>query len=148
MKIFVEQKKPGRIRQSVQPVAIEIAGKPTTVAELIEAVVYVCVTAFNLKAINASDRDNPDADITHRILTQHNIEDTIETGRVAFGILYNDTTEDYTKAVANAIQCYEDGLYRMFLNGVQLGNLNTKIDLAEGDRLTVVRLTLLAGRLW
>ena len=148
MKIFVEQKKPGRTRQSVQPVAMEIIGKPETVRELIETIVHICVEAFNLKAIEAPDKDNPDTDNRHRVLDQNNIEDSIETGRMTFGIVYNNTTEDYGKAIANALQCYEDGLYRMFLNGVQLGNLDTKIDLAEGDCLTVVRLTLLAGRLW
>ena len=55
---------------------------------------------------------------------------------------------DPDKAAANALQSYADGLYRIFLNGNPLGELETKIKLTEGDCLTVVRLTLLAGRLW
>lgn len=148
MKIFFEQKKPGRTRQSVQPIAIEIEGNPTTVRELIDATVRFCVAVFNNKAIQAPAKDNLDADTTHRILTQTAINDLAESGRVAFGIVYNGKTEDSNKAVTNAVQCYEDGLYRMFINGQPLGDLNTKIELTEGDCLTVVRLTLLAGRLW
>ncbi len=148
MKILFEQKKPGRTRQTVQPTAMEIEGDPKTVKELIEATVRVCVAAFNLKAMDAPERDNPDADTTHKLLSPSDIADLAETGRVAFGIVYNGNTEDPDKAVANAVQCYEDGLYRMFLNGHLLGDINTKIELTEGDCLTVVRLTLLAGRLW
>ena len=76
------------------------------------------------------------------------IEDLADSGRIAFGMVYSDKTEDPEKAVANALQCYEDGLFRIFLNGRPLGSLNEEMQLNENDRLTVVRLTMLAGRLW
>lgn len=71
-----------------------------------------------------------------------------ETGRVAFGIVYNGKTADPNKAVEDALLAYDDGLFRMFLNGKPLGNKDDAIDLMEGDLVTVVRLTMLAGRMW
>ena len=148
MKLFFEQKKPGRERQKIEPVLIEIENNPTTVAQLIDETVRTCVAEFNKKAINAPERDDLDADNTHNVLSGQTIENLAETGRIAFGMVYNGKTEDPDAAVANALQCYEDGLFRLFLNGYPLNDINDKLDLGDGDRITVVRLTLLSGRLW
>ena len=148
MKLIFEQKKPGRIRQSIEPVEIEIDCIPSTVGALVEASVRACVDTFNRRAIHAPDRDDMDSDRIHNVLGRDRIADLIETGRISFGIVYNGRTEDADKAVKNALQCYEDGLFRIFLNGTQLGDLKDEIDVKEGDTLTVVRLTMLAGRLW
>ena len=148
MRLFFEQKKPGRDRQKIEPVLIEIENNPTTVAQLIDETVRTCVAEFNKKAINAPERDDLDADNAHNVLSGNTIENLAETGRIAFGMVYNGKTEDPDAAVANALQCYEDGLFRLFLNGCPLNDINDKLDLADGDRITVVRLTLLSGRLW
>ncbi len=148
MRLMFEQKKPGRIRQSVEPIAYEIEGNPTTVGELISATVKACVEVFNNKALKAPDREDMDADDAHKPLSDGQIADMAETGRVAFGIVYNGKTADPSKAVENALQAYEDGLFMLFLNGIPLGGADEKIHLNEGDVLTAVRLTLLAGRLW
>lgn len=148
MKLMFEQKKPGRTRQSIEPFEIEIESVPLTVGALIEATVRSCVDAFNRRALQAPDRDNMDSDNIHSVIGSDRIADLIETGRVSFGIVYNGKTEDPYKAVINALQCYEDGIFRMFLNGNPLGELKQEINLNDGDTLTVVRLTMLAGRLW
>ncbi|MBD5309119.1 MAG: hypothetical protein HDS10_01635 [Bacteroides sp.] len=148
MKLFFEKKNPGRHRQEIEPILIEIEKKPSTVAELIEETVRVCVAEFNEKAVKAPGRDDLDADNVHNVLTGNTIENLAETGRIAFGMVYNDKTEDSDAAVANALQCYEDGLFRLFLNGVPLKDINDSLDLTDGDHITVVRLTLLSGRLW
>lgn len=148
MKLMFEQKKPGRIRQSVEPVEYEIEGNPATVGELIAATVVACVDAFNRKALNAPNRDDMDADDVHKALSESKIADMAETGRIAFGIVYNGKTADPSKAVENALQSYEDGLFMLFLNGMPLGATDDEIQLNEDDTITAVRLTLLAGRLW
>lgn len=148
MKLMFEQKKPGRIRQSIEPVEIEIDCIPSTVGALIEATVRVCVDAFNRRVMQAPDRDDMDTDSIHNVIGSDHINDLLETGRIAFGIVYNGKMEDPDKAVINALQCYVDGIFRIFLNGKPLGELNEDINLNEGDTLTVVRLTMLAGRLW
>ena len=148
MKLMFEQKKPGRIRQSIEPVEIEIEGIPSSVGALIEATVRTCVEAFNRRALHAPDRDDMDSDRIHNVIGSDRIADLIETGRVSFGIVYNDKTEDPDNVVKNALQCYEDGIFRMFLNGNILGGLKEEINVKDGDTLSVVRLTMLAGRLW
>lgn len=146
MRILFEQKKPGRTRQSVAPVEVEIEGRPETVGELIEATVRSVVAAFNSRAVSAPE--DADADLSGALIDEKRIADLAETGRVAFGIVYNGRQEDPDKAVANALQCYDDGLFRIFLNGTPVEGRDTPIKMNDGDVLTVVRLTMLAGRLW
>ncbi len=157
MRLYFEQKKPGRVRQNIEPVAICIEGHPSTVGGLIAATVRACVDAYNLKA--AQVPENPDEDLRRQrgcdedqrkqmVLDEKTITDLAETGRVSFGIVYNGKMVDADEAVANALQCYEDGLFRIFLNGKPLKEVNDEIELKENDTLTLVRLTFLAGRLW
>lgn len=147
MRLLFEQKKPGRVKQKVQQVAIEIEKQPTTVGELIAATVEACVEAYNLKAAGAPE--NPDEDQRHSlVMDEKTINDLAETGRVSFGIVYNGKIVDAGEAVANALQCYEDGLFRIFLNGKPLNGPDDTIEIKDNDLLTVVRLTFLAGRLW
>ena len=48
----------------------------------------------------------------------------------------------------HALQCFEDGIYRIFMDGKQLDRLDREITLGEDSELTFVRLTMLSGRLW
>lgn len=75
MKIFFEQKKPGRTRQTIEPVAVEIDGCPASVGALIEATVRACVAAFNKRA--ASSPEDPDIDIDNadKVLDEQSISD-------------------------------------------------------------------------
>ena len=146
MKILFEQKKPGRTRQTIVPVEMEIAGKPANVGELIEAAVRRVVADFNDRA-NRAEADT-EKDTGGKVLTTTDIADLAETGRIAFGIVYNGKQVDADEAVANALQGYDDGLFRIFLNGRLLGEADEAIELCEGDLLMVVRLTFLAGRMW
>ena len=52
------------------------------------------------------------------------------------------------KAKENALQSFEDGLYRIFIGDNEIEGLNTAITLNEGDTLTFIKLTMLAGRMW
>ena len=58
------------------------------------------------------------------------------------------TVQAADKAVDNALQSFEDGLYRVFLNDDELERLDEEIDVKENDTLTFIRLTMLAGRMW
>ncbi len=146
MKILFEQKKPGRLRQTVAPVEFDILLEEPTVSGLISASVASCVERYNNSLTQTAE--DFDRDTYHNVLTEREIEDLAETGRVSFGIRFEGKPVDMTEAVANALQCYEDGLFRMFLNGATLGDLKDAVEIKEGDTLTVVRLTMLAGRMW
>ena len=67
---------------------------------------------------------------------------------MVFGVNYNGEKASAEAAVKNALQAYEDGIFRLFVNDEEAGTADTSLVLREGDRLTFVRLTLLSGRLW
>ena len=45
----------------------------------------------------------------------------------------------------NAIQCFEDGIYRIFAGERELAKLNEAIPWQEETVFTLIRLTMLAG---
>lgn len=52
------------------------------------------------------------------------------------------------KARVNAVQCFEDGIYRVFMDGRGLEELDEGIVVTEESVFTFVRLTMLTGRMW
>ncbi len=81
-------------------------------------------------------------------LTKEEVEDQASLGKVGFGRIYSDKKADPAKAVKNALQCFEDGLIRVFQNNQERKSLEEPLCPKEGDRFTLIRLTFLAGRLW
>ena len=79
MDIRVNVKHMGRRRKSVEPVVCRLFTAPSTVRELILAVVEAGVRDYNDKL--------KDGDLQEvlRCLTRQEIEDKAETGKVAFG---------------------------------------------------------------
>ena len=61
---------------------------------------------------------------------------------------YNGKPTTEIEAIANALQCYKDGIFRIFLDDSELGALSSPIVLKEESTLTIIRLTMLSGRLW
>lgn len=84
----------------------------------------------------------------------YKIPDQVTTLRSFLTELVGIETETYNrkadcvKAVKNAIQCFEDGMVRVFQNETELKNLDEPVQIQEGDCFTLIRLTFLAGRLW
>lgn len=141
MKIKVALKSIGKRKQSVEPVSYEIEGYPSTVRDLIFAVTEAGVTACN----NNADTSEL---LPHLTLTKEEIEDQALAGRIAFGVNYGEKKADLQKAQENAIQCFEDGIYRIFLDDKPLETLEDIIHITEQSVFTFVRLTMLAGRMW
>ena len=71
-----------------------------------------------------------------------------QVGKIAFGINYGGKEQELEPAVNNAIQAFEDGLYRIFQGENELEGLDTVIDINDNDALTFIRLTMLTGRMW
>ena len=61
---------------------------------------------------------------------------------------YGGKPADIVKAQENAIQCFEDGIYRIFMDDKPLEELDEDIQVTEEQVFTFVRLTMLAGRMW
>lgn len=139
MEIKVNIKKIGKKQHPVQETVYEIPGHPKTVRELIEAVTAACVRQYNQRMV--------ESDLL-RCLTKDEIDDRAAAGKVGFGVNYGEKKADSAQALENALQSFEDGIYRIFLDDRALETLDEKIQLTEDSSLTFVRLTMLAGRMW
>ena len=65
-------------------------------------------------------------------------------GKVSFGGR-GGGDQDEEKAVANALRCFEDGIYRMFADEEELTGLSQPIPWQEETVFTFIRLTMLSG---
>lgn len=139
MKINVNLKSMGKRKRSVEPVIYEIQGRPATVRELILAVTETGVKEYN-RRMESSELLS--------CLTKEEIEDRAEAGKISFGVNYGEKKASLSKAQENALQCFEDGIYRIFLDEEELTALDEEIEVTEASTFTFVRLTMLAGRIW
>ena len=138
MVIYVNIQQIARRWPSVQAAPMELSGVPGTLSELIALCVEACVKRQHLSASGSGEA----------VLSQERIEDLAAVGRIAFGFDPNGALADEKEAVANALQSYRDGLFRVFLNGQELRSLDAPVRLGENDALTFVRLTMLSGISW
>ena len=139
MKIKVHLKSEGRRKASVEPVGYEISGCPATVRELILAVVQAVVEEYN-RRMESSE--------VLSCLTREEIEEKTRAGKVGFGVNYGEKKAEISAAQENALQCFEDGIYRVFQDGEPLKELERSVIITEDSVFTFVRLTMLAGRMW
>ena len=127
-------------RKKIAPVDFDYSPTPPTLRELITQTVRICVREYNKKVLAGQDGQ--------KVLSQEDIRKFSEIGKIAFGIVYSDKIQDEKSAILNALQSFNDGLYRVFLDNSELPKLDSEINLKEGDSLTFIRLTMLTGRMW
>ena len=139
MKVFVNVKQIGKRKNKIDKKKYEISEKITTVKELLTEFVTINVNEFN--------NGFTENDIVP-YLTDEKINDLSDAGKISFGVDYNGQKQDLEKAIENALQSYEDGIYRVFVNDEEMREIDCEINLKENDELTFVRLTMLAGRMW
>lgn len=139
MEIKVNLKQITKRRQSVSPKTYIIDGPPATVRQLILAVTDAGVTEYN---------QNMDQSEILTYLTKEQIDNQSQAGKISFGVNYGERHADLQKARDNAIQCFEDGIYRIFLNDTPLESLDDPIEITKDSVFTFVRLTMLSGRMW
>ena len=137
MIIYVNIRQLGKKRNAISAMPFELTAQPTTVRELIIAVVQVCVTAYNERVHKGETSIRP--------MTEESLSDMETIGKLAFGVNYGGKETDEAVAIANALQSFEDGLYRIFLGQMELTALDESLDLTEQDALTFIRLTMLSG---
>jgi hypothetical protein len=78
-------------------------------------------------------------------LTAKQIEEGLAKGKVDSGGSTLDQKLDVDAAVAVAIEAFQDGLYLVVLDEIELKDLEAPVALSETSRLTFIRLSLLAG---
>lgn len=139
MNIKITIKQLGKKRSKISEADFTLENKPTTVAELIKEAVHTCVAQYNLRVRNKENI---------KPLTDEQISDMSEIGKIAFGINYGEKEANEENAVTTAIEAFEDGIVRIFKQDEELTELNQDIDVKENDLFTFIRLTMLAGRMF
>ncbi len=147
MKLRVNVKSVGKRRNSVEERICKIDGCPGSVRELILLVVDSQVEEYNQRFKEAREGQGDYPELLG-CMTREEIEDQARGGRIGFGVSYGEQEADKKAAQRNAVQCFEDGIYRIFMDGRPLEELDEPLCATEENVFTFVRLTMLAGRMW
>lgn len=139
MKIYVRVKALGKRRPVLDRLEREIPDQPWTLRGFLTEMVRAEVAQYNQKGTDVQ---------LVPFLTKEEVDLRAETGKVGFGRIYSEKKADWKEAAANAIQCYEDGLVRVFQNEDERTVLDEPLCIQENDCFTFIRLTFLAGRMW
>lgn len=134
--IHVKMKKLGKQnRADIAPVPFELDAKPRTVRELLVGLTRLGVRQYN---------ERKDEGQILAYLTQEEIAAQASRGKISSGLRGGaDAVED--KAVENTLQCFEDGIYRVFAGEEELAALSDAIPWKDDLVFTFIRLTMLSG---
>ena len=147
MLLRVSVKQAGKKKPVIAEREIELE-RPQTLRQLLESIVTQEVAAYNSKTAENAEGWSPQDSLIFRALTESEMEDLSSTGKIGFGARYNAKQQNLEEAIDNALQSFEDGLYRVFINDEEVRQPDAPLLLPEGARLAFFRLTMLAGRLW
>ncbi len=139
MDVFVHVKNLGKKKDILPPTPYEIADGVSMLRQLLTEIVRTEVEKYNAKETGAQ---------IIPFLTKEELEGQVEAGKVSFGTVYSDKNANLKKAQDNAVQCWEDGLVRVFMNDDELTELDAPIQIPENAVFTFIRLTFLTGVMW
>ena len=137
MKITINVKGLSR-KKIIYQEEVEWKNKISTTKDLIKELVKINVEKFN-KKIDEKD--------ILSIMTNENIAKAARIGKIGDEV-HGDKKANLEKALDTAYLAFEDGLYCIFINDEQTEKLDDSLNLKDGDILTLIRLTMLAGRMW
>lgn len=137
MKIIINVKGLSR-KKVIHQEEVELKNKISTTKDLITELVKINVEKFN-KKIDEKD--------ILSIMTNENIAKAARIGKIGDEV-HGDKKANLKKALDTAYLAFEDGLYCIFINDEQSEKLDDSLNLKDGDILTLIRLTMLAGRMW
>lgn len=115
---------------------IDLEHTPADVRSFITEVVKACVNSYKARA---------KVEIL-QALSQEEIDNASVTGKIGFGVNYGEKQPVLSKAINNAIQSFEDGIFCIFSGDKRLDELDEPIALDKP--FTFIRLTMLGGRMW
>ncbi|CAM4338874.1 hypothetical protein FHS16_002619 [Paenibacillus endophyticus] len=138
LNVFITVKSLGKKKNHLDRLAWPLAESPPTLRALIEAVVILGVQSFNKRETAVP---------LVSCLTQTDIMRQGNGGKVGFGTLYNEQGNGEEEAVSTALLAFEDGLYRVFINGIEAEQLDMPLAICDGDELAFIRFTMLSGGL-
>ena len=130
MKRIGKQKK-----EDLRPVPFVLERKPETVKELLVLLTRLLVQEYNARK---------DEGQLVQYLTREEIKEKASAGKVSFG-LRGGEDGDPEAAAENALQCFADGIYRVFYGEEELEKIDGEIPWKDGEVFTFIRLTMLSG---
>ncbi len=139
--IYARMKKLGKQKKAdIVPVPFVLEKKPECVRDLLDGLVRLGVRDYNARK---------DAGQILPYLTKEEILDQASAGKVSFHVHQGEDAPE-EQAVENAIQCFEDGIYRVFADEEELTELTQGIPWKDGEEpiFTFIRLAMLAGCYW
>ena len=136
MKVYIQVKKLGKRIQTVGSIPYELETRPTTLRELIVCMVTQGVAEYNGRLLSGEQ---------YKALSETEIQDMSQVGKIAFGIPFGQKEADPTKAVDAALLAFTDGLYRFFVGEQEITELDAPLNLSEGDTIAIIRLVMLTG---
>ena len=138
MTVYLKIKALAKRKPLIERAAFDIDKPITTSKELVEYIVRRNVEDYNKKDVDAP---------LFQYLTSDELEDSAKTGKIGFKDRKNEKAQDAGKAVENALSCFDDGIFKLFINDEEAAFADS-ISLKENDEITFIRLAMLAGRLW
>lgn len=134
--IYARMKRIGKQNaRELTPVPFVLDEKPVTVRQLIIALTEVGVRDYNARK---------EEERILAWLTKEQIEQKAAEGKISFGMRGgNDASAE--KAAENALQCFEDGIYRIFAGEEEMRELDDTIPWSDNMVFTFIRLTMLTG---
>ena len=139
MKVYIQVKKLGKRMQTVASIPYELNTCPATLRELIACMVNQGVERYNERLRSGEQ---------NKALSEAEIQDMSQVGKIAFGIPFGERKANPQKAVDAALLAFTDGLYRFFVNEQEITELDAPLRLAEGDTIAIIRLTMITGGLF
>ena len=141
MKITVKAKQAGRKHALLENTEIEIEniGQTPLLEDFLNAIVKQQVEEYNRKPAEKN---------LLPFLSKREIQQQSESGKVGFGVIYNENKVDITKAQETARQAFEDGMFSVFADEAEIRSLKDKLELNDSTVITFIRLTFLAGSYW
>jgi hypothetical protein len=139
MKVYIQVKKLGKRIQTVGSIPYELDACPATLRELIACMVNQGVEGYNERLRSGEQ---------NKALSEAEIQDMSQVGKVAFGIPFGEREANPQKAVDAALLAFTDGLYRFYINELEITELDTPVHLCEDDTIAIIRLVMLTGGLF
>jgi hypothetical protein len=139
MKVYIQVKKLGKRIQTVGSIPYELETCPATLRELIACMVNQGVEGYNERLRSGEQ---------NKALSEAEIQDMSQVGKVAFGIPFGEREANPQKAVDAALLAFTDGLYRFYINEMEITELDTPVHLCEDDTIAIIRLVMLTGGLF
>ena len=116
MRVYVQVKQLGKRKCNIEKIPVDFPVPPVDVQGLIEAIVSWQVCEYN-ERLQQSE--------VLKYLTQEEVENKATSGKVGFAVNYNGKPAAEVEAITNALQSYEDGIFRIFIDDTETEDLSS-----------------------